>query len=333
MALNRYTQITGSQLSLLLITVVGATAILYAPAMSIRAAGQNAWLSLLVPATLYGLLVVWVTTKLALRFPGRTFGEYTKEILGFWPGRLLCLLYFLYVASLLVIIVREFGNVLSTAFMPETPLAVFSLTLLLLALYAALGGPEVICRVNEFILPILLFTLMLMLFFLLKDTEPARLLPFLDEGLWPVLKGSKVASAFRGEVFVLMWLVCHLEDPSKSTRRGMQAVMILGVLLMLDVVAILTVMGRGLASLEVFPILSLTRYINVSYFLSRVEGLAMVVWVTGVVIKSSVLFYVALDLAKDTFRTKNRWHVVPPLVAGLLAGVVYGFKNDLQMVW
>jgi spore germination protein KB len=333
MALNKYTQVTGGQLILLLITVVGATAIVHAPSMSIRVAGQNAWISLLLPATLYGMLVVWVTTKLALRFPGRTFGEYTQEILGIWPARLVWIMYLLYLASLLIVIVREFGNVLSTAFMPETPMVVFSLTLLLLALYAALGGPEVICRVNQFILPILLATLILMLFFLAKEVEPARLLPFMEEGLWPVLKGAKVASAFRGEVFVLMWLVYYLDEPSKSTGRGMQAVIFLGVLLMLDVMSIITVMGRELASLEVFPTLSMTRYINIGYFLNRVEGLAMIVWVTGVVIKSSILFYVAMDLAQDTFRVRNRWYIVPPLVAGLLAVAVYGFKNDLQVVW
>lgn len=334
MTANNYTQISGLQLVLLLITLVGATAIVYSPSMSIRIAGQDAWLSILLPATLYGLLVVWVTTKLAVKFSHLTFMEYTEMLAGKWMARLINFLYFLYVLCLLIVTVREFGNVLNTAFMPETPMAVFNLSIILLSIYATWGGIEVICRVNQFYLPLLLAIIALLFLFLLKDVDLERLLPVLENGFAPVLQGAIVPSAFRGEVFILMWLVYHLKRPRDSTRLGAQAVVIIGVLLTIDALSILTILGKELASREVFASLSVARYINIGDFLNRVEGLALVIWIATVVTKASAFFYIAVETAKGTLGMKqNNGYLFFLLGFITLMGAIYVFKNDLQVMW
>lgn len=327
------TRITTFQLTLLLVTLVGSTAILYASAVSIQEAGQNAWLSMLVPASLYGLLVVWVTTKLPLRFPGLTFGQYTEKLLGTWLSRLVSLLYLCYILILLVGITREFGNFLSAAFMPETPLVVFNLTLVLLAAFAVAGGIEVIVRMNEFLLPILLLTVFFTFFVLLKEIDLSRLLPVLDEGIWSVFQAGAIPSVFRGEVFVLMWLVYYLERPQESTKGGAWAVLILALFLALNTAVILAVMGKELAARQVFPSLLVARYASVGTFINRTEGLVMVVWVAGGVVKFSALFLIAVENARELLNVSgNRWPLIIPLGAIPTLGGLYAFQNDFQLI-
>lgn len=331
---HNYTQISGGQLVLLLITLVGATAILYAPSMSIRIAGRDAWLSILVPATLYGLLVVWVTTRLALGFAGLSFREYTEALTGKWMARLINFLYCLYAVTLLIVIVREFGNVLSTAFMPETPMLVFHLSLLVLCIYATWGGIEVICRVNQFHLPLLFFTIAFLFLFLAKDVKLDRLLPFMENGFVPVLKGAIVPCAFRGEVFVLLWLVSHLKEPWDGPRLGTLAVAILGILLALDTFTILTVLGKELSSRETLATLSVVRYINIGDFLNRTEGLALIIWICSVVTKASAFFYIAAESAKAALGLpRSNGYLLGGLGLIILVAALYIFKNDLQVVW
>lgn len=331
---HNYTQISGGQLLLLLITLVGATAVLYGPSMAIRTAGRDAWLSILVPATGYGLLVVWVTTKLALRFPRLSFREYTEVLAGRWGARVINFLYCLYVVTLLVVIVREFGNVLNTVFMPETPMVAFNLSLMALSIYAVWGGLEVICRVNQFHLPLLFGTIVFLFIFLARDVKLERLLPFLEGGMGPVLQGAIVPCAFRGEVFVLMWLASHLRKPWDSPRVGAGAVVLLGLFLTLDAFSILTILGKELASRETLATLSVVRYINIGDFLTRTEGLALAIWICTVVTKTSALLYIAVETAKATLGLEgNNGYLVGGLGFLILVAALYTFQNDLQVVW
>lgn len=329
-----YTQVSGGQLALLLITLVGATALLFSPTMAIEATKQDAWFPLLIIATLYGLMVVWLTTKLALRFEGKAFGEYTRLILGNWLSRVVGLLYLLYLMFVILVIVREFGSFLSAAFMPETPLVVFSSTLLLLAAFAATGGIEVIARLNQFLLPLAIFSLALTFTFILKDVDLLNLLPILDHDLITLLQASAVPSAFRGEVFILMWLVYHLKKPKESTKKGAAAVIFLGITLAIDAVLVIGVLGQNLAAKVTFPTLVLIRYAESGTFFTRIEGLVMALWVAGVIVKASLFLYVALETATQALPwRKNPWYLAFGMTIILIPGSLYFVKNDEQIVW
>lgn len=327
-------QISGGQLTLLLITLVGATALLYAPTMSIITVKQDAWFPLLVLATLYGLTVVLITTKLALRFEGMTFGQYTKDILGGLPSRIMGFLYLAFILTLLLVIVREFGGFLSAAFMPETPLVVFILPLLVFAAFSAIGGVEVIARMNQFLLPLAIFGLTFTFIFILKDMELLNLLPVLDHDPITLLKASIVPSLFRGEVFVLMWLVYNLKKPKESTRKGAWAVIFLAITLALDAILVITVMGQELATKMTFPTLSLIRYARVGFYLSRIEGLVMALWVAGVMVKVSLFLFVALVTAKETLSwEKSPWFLMLFMIVFLTLTSIYAIQNDAQLTW
>lgn len=75
-------KISNGQILILLITLVASTAWLFLPAVTSKYAKQDAWISVLIPASIYGLAVVWVNSSLAQHFKGKTFGQYLKMLLG-----------------------------------------------------------------------------------------------------------------------------------------------------------------------------------------------------------------------------------------------------------
>lgn len=325
-------KISSSQCLLLFITLVTATAVLFVPAITAQEARQDGWLSALVFSTLFGLLVAVICTSLGLRFPGRTVIQYSPEILGRFLGKLAGLGYIFFFIHINSIIVREFGDFLTTVFLPDTPIDIFVATLLLLGASAVRNGLEVIARMNQFVFPLLLFSYMLIIVLVARDMDLHNLLPVLEGGIGPVLKGSFSPSAFRGEVCLILMLLPSLNNSKEATLTTVKAVMWIGILLTVDTVATLAVFGPDITSVQVFPFLNLARYISLGNFVERIESLVILIWVAGVVVKVSLIYYVAALAAAQWFNLREYRPVVLPI--GMLIGVlsITGFANSRELV-
>ncbi|MDA8212624.1 MAG: endospore germination permease [Clostridia bacterium] len=325
-------KISSSQCLLLFITLVTATAVLFVPAITAQEARQDGWLSALVFSTLFALLVAVICTSLGLRFPGRTVIQYSPEILGRFLGKLAGLGYIFFFIHINSIIVREFGDFLTTVFLPDTPIDIFVATLLLLGASAVRNGLEVIARMNQFVFPLLLFSYMLIIVLVARDMDLHNLLPVLEGGIGPVLKGSFSLSAFRGEVCLILMLLPSLNNSKEATLTTVKAVIWIGILLTVDTVATLAVFGPDITSVQVFPFLNLARYISLGNFVERIESLVILIWVAGVVVKVSLIYYVAALAAAQWFNLREYRPVVLPI--GMLIGVlsIIGFSNSRELV-
>lgn len=325
-------KISSSQCLLLFITLVTATAVLFVPAITAQEARQDGWLSALVFSTLFALLVAVICTSLGLRFPGRTVIQYSPEILGRFLGKLAGLGYIFFFIHINSIIVREFGDFLTTVFLPDTPIDIFVATLLLLGASAVRNGLEVIARMNQFVFPLLLFSYMLIIVLVARDMDLHNLLPVLEGGIGPVVKGSFSLSAFRGEVCLILMLLPSLNNSKEATLTTVKAVMWIGILLTVDTVATLAVFGPDITSVQVFPFLNLARYISLGNFVERIESLVILIWVAGVVVKVSLIYYVAALAAAQWFNLREYRPVVLPI--GMLIGVlsITGFANSRELV-
>lgn len=69
------------------------------------------------------------------------------DILGLWPGRLVGLLYLLFILVLASTTIRELGEIINVAFLPQTPKIIIVLIGVLLSTYIVISGLEVINRV------------------------------------------------------------------------------------------------------------------------------------------------------------------------------------------
>jgi spore germination protein KB len=293
-------------------------------------AKQDAWISVLIHATLYGVAVVWVNSSLAQYFGDKTFGRYVQMLLGKPLGILVGSSYLGFLLLLTMIITREFGEFLNTAFMPETPIQVFNLTLILLAAYAVYHGIEVICRINQWIFPLMLVSFLFITFATLPVAKLANLLPVMSEGLYPVLRGSFAPSAFRGEVFLVLFLVPYAKEAEKTKFYGAVAVILLGIILALDVLIHIIVLGSDLSANLTFPTFILARYVQIGIF-ERMEALVMVTWVAGVIVKLSIFYYAAFSCIKDCIKVRKTSWILLTTSLILYFGSLYIFTNVLEL--
>lgn len=317
----------------MMLSMMLPTAILTIPAVTVETARQDAWLSV-IAATLAGLLIARLVVNLSLRFPGKTLVEYSEEILGKAPGKIVGFLYiwlfFPYIGSGTV---REFGVFLVTAVMPDTPIIVFLIAVTAVAAYAVRNGLEVLCRFNQLFIPA---TGLLVIVFLLstKDMKLTRLLPVFDAGLFPIVKGAVTPTMWLGEIVTLAMIIPYLNKPEKAHRIAVLSILLTGFFLTASILEAILIFGPNLTGHWVFPTFNATRVVSIANFLERLESVIVASWVLGGCIKAGVFYYaIVLGSAQWMGLRDYRPLVLPVGVVLVAFSILLHGENNVEVLY
>lgn len=315
---------------LLFMTIFG-TVILFLPSILTEKARHDAWLAAFA-GSLASLLPLGVVVWLGHRYPGQTIFQYSETILGRLFGKLAGLAYVWFFLHWGAVVVRQYGDFLTTAFMPATPLSVFNFSLVILAAWAVLAGLETIARMNEFLVFLVVFSLLAIISLSVANWETAFLQPVLAEGFGPVLRATLVSAGWHAEITTMAVLLPFLTRPHRAFASGAAAVLASGIILTLGTIAALSVFGPDLVAVFSFVLHYFVHTIDIADFLSRFEAVIMAVWVAGVFIKTAVIYYcAALGLGQVLGLTEYR-PVVLPLGVIMATLSVTLFANVAELV-
>jgi spore germination protein KB len=323
-------KISSRQAVFLMVTMIFATVILSVPAITVKHARQDAWISVGL-ATVAGLLIARLVTTLGLRFPERTLFEYPAEILGRWPGKLVGFFYIIWFLHINAGVIREYGEFLVTAFRPATPLIVFSLVAVAIAAYTVRNGLEVFTRANEIFFPLIMGLIVITSIFASGETDIQRLLPVVDVDAVSILKGAMVPLAWFGEIVTIALVIPYLNRPRESHRAAVTAVLISGVVFMLVVANAIGIFGPDLIEAMVFPGLNKYRIVNLANFLGRFEALAMTAWVTAGFVKISIFYWATLLGVSQVLELKDYRPLVLPVGGVLMAMSMLDHPSALHL--
>lgn len=191
-------RISNRQAVFLIVNTILATSIIFLPGMIFKEARQDAWMSVVL-VTVFGVVAGLIIASLGARFPGRTIIQYSGDIVGKPLGKVIGLIYSLFFIYINAFIVREFADMFNINFMPETPVSLFSMGIVFAAAYAVRSGLEVLARVSEIVLPLVLVMLLLIVGLVCPEIDAKLFFPILEKGFMPVLKGAyPPALFFRG---------------------------------------------------------------------------------------------------------------------------------------
>jgi len=319
-------KINSRQAIWLMITLVVATAGVYAPVVAVNAARQDAWLSVIF-ATLAALLIAWMIVRLILRFPGKTIFEIPELVLGKVPGKIIAFLFVLWLIHIEILVFSEFGNFMLSSVLPGTPMVVNDVVAAVMIAYITRNGLEVISRFNGLFLPFFLFSITFVTLLAFKDMELTRLLPVFDDGLAAIMKGSAAQIAWLGEVIVLAVIVPYLNKPGGALRVAFLATLVSGFIMTLNVVYPLAIFGPDLTASFFYPIYSAVRLISIANFLERLEAIPVVIWIAGGIIKVCILRYAAVLGAAQCLGLEDYRPLVLPVGAVVVAGSLHMYQD------
>lgn len=287
-------KVSASQLALLFIT---SRAIPPAVTMAtISQAKNDAWMAeLLAPIAACGLLAL--VLAVAVRFPDEGLIEYTGKLFGPFFGRVLGLMYLGFFLHIAAYETRQFGDIM-TSIIPETPLMVFIGSILFVTAVIARGGVETLGRFGEMAFPISLGSAFLVFLLSSPRIELVNLLPIMEEGVTPVLRGTSLALVQYSELLPLTVLFPFVNRRREVAKYMTGYIFCSGFAIAALAVATLGIYGSLVAHLR-FPGYYLARSVNLANFVQRLEGLALAIWLLGYIVRISIFLYVTcLGLAQ-----------------------------------
>lgn len=322
-------KISSLQMIYLLVNVVGATAMVFLPSLVAAVAGRDTWLTPVL-ATIPGIYVVYVIAALGRLFPAQTLVQYSETILGPWLGRLLGFLYVVFFLHVNGLILREFGELMSSTILPRTPQVALVSLMASLCAFAIYEGIEVLARVMELSYPLMLVLFSFLLVLVAGHMDGTNLLPFLEHGWKPVLLGSLDPVAWRCEVFLLGMLFPYLAKRELARRDGVIAVIAIGFIITVDTLASTAVFGPTTGRLT-YPTFEMVRMAGLGTFLSRLDAIWMIIWIVSIFGKVGLFHFATVVGAANLLKLEDYRPLVVPLSILLVALALGQFDNVAEM--
>ncbi|WP_216830966.1 GerAB/ArcD/ProY family transporter [Alkalihalobacterium elongatum] len=287
------------------------------------AAEQDAWIVVLLGMSA-GIILFFVYYYLYKQYPTLPLTDYLQLILGKYLGWTIGLFYVIYFLYIGTRVLRDFGDLLLSSTLPETPLFVINLLMICAIAYVLYLGIEVLARTGEFYLLFLLFIGFVtnILIFFAGIFEIDNLLPILGGGLKPVINHTfpTVFTFPFGEMIVFTMLLPYLNQQKTAFKVAISALTFSGVVLAYSACVIIAVLGADIASRSTFPLLAAVGKIRVADFLERLDALVVVTLVIGMFFKIALFIYVGVIGIKRLFNVKNHQKLVFPIGIIILFG-------------
>jgi len=302
-------------------------------------AKQDAWLAILIGMT-GGIPLFLVYHYLFRQFPDIPLTSYITKILGKFIGLPLALIYVLYFLYIAARVLRDFGALLITSTLTETPIVVVNGLMMLLIAYGVFKGIEVIGRTSEtaFLIMILLGMMGLSVTLFSGLIKLERIFPMLEHGFEPVLLTAiKQTYTFPfGEMIAFTMVLPYLSQPNLSKKIGVFSMFSSGLVLSLTILVEIAVLGFQGVSQAQFPLLETISLVNIGDFIQRLDIIVVFTLIFGVYIKITVFFYAGVSGMINIFGiSKTNYKVISIVLLGaaVLFSSIYMTSNYIEHIY
>ncbi|MED3793189.1 GerAB/ArcD/ProY family transporter [Niallia alba] len=277
-------------------------------------AKRDAWLVVLI-GMFIGLIIMSFYLYLMSLLPGKNIYQiieycFSRKVAVLFA--LVYLSYFIYISSR---VIRDFGELITSAILPATPIEFTILMLMLVIGYILYLGIEVLGRTAEIFSPYM-FVFILLLFIFLYAGEKINLTnvqPILSSGIKPILKSAipSIIAFPYGELIAFTVIFAHIGDFKITRRVCLISVFVASLILLSSVFLIIATLGENTATRANFPLLIAARLVSIGEFLERIDVLVVFIMMLGILIKSSVFLYGGLKGIEYIFKIPYRYFAMP----------------------
>ena len=296
---------------------------------------QDAWISALL-APVLGIPVIWIYWFLGNQYPGLTFVDIIKRILGKWLGTIAALSYIFLCLTLAYHLPWYIGDFITTQAMPETPLYVINLLFVITVVIALLYGIEAIARASELYIRFVLILSVLTTLLVSPNIKFENLQPVLENGLIPVFKGSYVLSCFTvfPNVAIMMIYPANTGNTLKAKKSIFKGFLTAGFITFMTILMSMLVLGSKITASLKYPTYLLAKEISLGIIFTRLEFIVAGTWVVTQFIINVIVFYAGITGLSQLLGLKDYRRIVIPMGLIILVMSVVVFPDDIyQMNW
>ncbi len=313
--------------AMMLMFTIGSTLIIGGS----RQARQDAWISILL-SMLMALPIYLIYARILRLFPNKGLFDIVEELFGKVFSKIIILLFTWYFFHLASMIIRNITEFIQIASFPETPQFFVALLIGILCIYIVKSGIEVLGRLVEFILPIVLLIILLTIMASIPKMNWMNIKPVLYNGWQPVISRSFYLFSFPfAETIIFTIIFSTLPTKSNPYKIYLLNLIISSLLLLLISLRNILILGNFNVIRYYFPTYTVVSLIHLGEFLDRIEIIVSAIFVFSSIIKTSLcLFATSIGTAK-LFHLDNYKPLASPLCLLILNVSFILYQNAMEM--
>ncbi|MCA0755407.1 GerAB/ArcD/ProY family transporter [Paenibacillus sp. N4] len=311
--------------SLIASTILGV-GVLTLPRSTAVLSQQNGWISCMLGALL-SMVALSIITTLSRRHYGESIIQYAVKLLspknypviGMIVGFPLFLAYVVYWLGSTSMVARTFGEVVTATVLTRTPLEVIIGTMLITAYILVVNDIEVVVRVNEVLIPLIVIPVVIIGLSSLQSAKLDNLLPLFQISFYDFMKGVLITSGSYLGFEVMTIFGASSESTGTPFKHQAVGIAVPGLIYSLIVFSGIAVFGVDELKLLAWPTLELVKTTEVpGLILERLESAFLGVWVAAVFTTLGNLYFALALTLKEILHMKSH-----RLIALLLLPVFY----------
>ncbi|MWC27248.1 GerAB/ArcD/ProY family transporter [Paenibacillus sp. MMS18-CY102] len=307
-------KISSAQLACLFFMAALSTSMLTGPSFIFTLADRDMWLSAVL-SPLIGMPLIFIIIFLHKLFPGQTIMQYNRTLLGKSVGTLLSLLFLFNLLILNGIQTRQFFDFMSQNYFAKTPGILFAASMTLIGAIAIRCGVEIICRIAMLLTPLIILIVFAIILPLTKEIDLGRLLPIMENGFVPVAKGTIALQTWFSMYAYMSFFLPFVSNPKRLFHWGSMAALWTAATFLSAFVYIVGVLGEAVSN-YMYPLMILSRYVEIFEFIEHLDSLLMLFWVLDVFLRTCMTYFAVTAGFAQLFGTINMRAIVMPV--GLL---------------
>jgi len=328
-------KITMRQLQILIILSAMGTGVIVLPRRAALFAGQDAWViavGLVVLAVLVGALISTAVMAATKTKPNAGFIEFTGFLLTRPVAYVLGIVLWIKLVVAAGLELRIFLEITQVIMLPQTPMPIVSIAVLLVCAYAAAKGMETRARVAEVLFAVMAIPFVFLIGLAFFDTNFSNLQPILVTPPQDLLQGTLRLGFILTGMECLLLVSPFLKKGKHMGRHVVGALAFAGSIIILITVLTIAKFGTGVVN-QPWPVLRMMDMLNIpGSFIERQEALIFSFWIiTAFAIGNTMLFFGGL-LVKDMFRPKARHTGVIVTSVAVLAVSVFPWGSRVYEI-
>lgn len=314
-------------IALLTLFILGSTIILGTG----TEAGRDDWLALTLAAVM-AAPVFLVYARIIYLYPGKNLYSILDILIGRFAGRIIGLLYIWYAFHLGTLVTVNFSEFMITVGLRHTPRIIPTLILLLLCAWIIKDGLDVIGRWSSLTLPVVVSFIVLTTLLLIPQLNASNLLPILENSS-KFLKGAFDSFSFPfAETIIFLLVISRFKSRASSFKIYFWGLLLAGGILLIITVRNMAVLGPDLLDSSYFPSHIVSRRIDVTDFLQRLEILVAVIFVFAGFTKISLCLLAACKGLAYLINMKDYRVVATPMAMLMINFSLIIYKSAMEMV-
>lgn len=292
---------------------------------------QGTWLAFLAGFAA-SILIFFIYTAIALRFPGRNLVQINDIVFGRYIGKLISLFYLWFFFQLIIHNIYLLDSFWITYIMPETPRAAFIFTFTLVCAMAVWKGLEVIARCSFLFSVVAVFTTVVVTVLLIGNMKLTNLLPVIDFSAGEFLQGTFiVVTICFCELLAFLMILPYTENKRQIRKPVLLGVSLSAVQIIIVVFRGILVMGPQILNTNSASFAT-SRIIEIADILTRLDILVAIGQLVTVFMKVTIFYYACVMGAAQILELPSYRHLIVPIGALSAAFAAILYQSDLEQV-